>query len=113
MTQSIQFVLGQTLKFNRVPAGRRASSVIQGFGRGEPAGPRQAAALRVAERAAAKRLLTAPVHFGQAEDSLLEEPSRASSLVPGCRAGLILSIPRNERLMVQPYIQSMRPLPRR
>jgi hypothetical protein len=34
--------------------------------------PGQAAALPKSERAAAKRLLMAPVHFGRLEDSLLE-----------------------------------------
>jgi len=76
--------------------------VIQAFGQVEPSAPGQAAALWVAERAAAKRLLTAPVHSGQVEDSLLEEPQRGSSPVLGYRAGWILSIPRNERLMVLP-----------
>jgi hypothetical protein len=87
--------------------------VIQAFGQVEPSAPGQAAALWVAERAAAKRLLTAPVHSGQVEDSLLEEPQRGSSPVLGYRAGWILSIPRNERLMVLPNIQSMRPPPPR
>ncbi len=87
--------------------------VIQAFGQAEPSAPGQAAALWVAERAAAKPLLTAPVHSGQVEDSLLEEPQRGSSPVLGYRAGWILSIPRNERLMVLPSIQSMRPPPPR
>jgi hypothetical protein len=88
--------------------------VIQAFGQAEPSAPGQAAALRVAERLAAKRLLTAPAHFGQVEDSLLEEQQRGSLPEPGYRAGwMILSTPTNERLMVLPYIQSMRPPPRR
>jgi hypothetical protein len=87
--------------------------VIQASGQAEPFAPGQAAAFRVAERAAAKRLLTAPAHSGQVEDSLLEEPQRGSSPVLDYRAGWILSIPRNERLMVLPNIQSMRPPPPR
>jgi len=69
--------------------------------------PGQAAALPASERAAAKRLLMAPVgrlkslltaraHFGRFEGLRLEEPLRGFSPVIGCRGGWILAITRNE-----------------
>ena len=92
-------------------------SVIQEFGPAELSAPGQEAVLAASKRAAAKRWLTALAHSGQVEHSLLEvslpaEPLFGFSPVPGRRAGRILSFPRNERSMVPPYIQSMRPRPR-
>ena len=102
----------------------RFRSVIQAFGPVGLSSPGQAAALPASEPAAAKGLLKAPVHFGRLKSLLtarahfgrfeglrLEEPLRGFSSVIGCRAGWILSIPRNEQWMVQPYIQPTRPQP--
>lgn len=90
-------------------------TLIQAFG---PAGlfaPGQAPARPVPGRAA-KGLPRAQVHSGRLEGLRLEEPLRGFSPVIGCRAGSILSIPRNGQWTGQPYIQPMRlqpPLPGR
>jgi hypothetical protein len=77
----------------------------------EPPSPGDAAALPASGRAAAKRLLMAQVHSGRLEGLRLEEPLCGFSPVIGRRGGSILSIPRSEQWMVQPYIQPMRPQP--
>jgi hypothetical protein len=84
--------------------------VTRGFARAGPPAPGQAA-LPASERAAAKGLPRASVHFRRPEGLRLEVPLRGFSLAIGCRVGRILSIPRNEQWMVQPYIQPMRPQP--
>jgi hypothetical protein len=94
------------------PAGHAFPTVIQAFGPAGPSAPGQAAALRVAERAA-KGLPRAQVHSGRLEGLRLEEPLCGFSPVIGCRAGSILSIPRNGQWRGPPYIQPMRPQPPR
>ena len=101
----------RTLKPGLAPTGTPDSlSVTRGFARAGPPAPGQAA-LPASERAAAMGLPRAPVHFRRPEGLRLEVPLRGFSLAIGCRAGWILSIPRNEQWMVQPYIQPMRPQP--
>jgi hypothetical protein len=95
-----------------VPAGHAFPTVIQAFGPVGPFAPGQAAARLLAERAA-KGLPRAQVRFGRLEGLRLEEPLCGFSPVIGCRAGSILSIPRNGQWRVPPYIQPMRPQPPR
>ena len=70
------------------------------------------AAITAPERTAAKSLLTAPVHFGRLEGLRFEAPL-LGFLPASCRAGWILSIPRNEQWMVRPYIRPTPPQPPR
>jgi hypothetical protein len=74
--------------------------------------PGRPAALPVSGPMAAKSLPTARARFGRLEDSLPEGSLRGFLSGIACRAGWILSIPRNEQLMVQPYSQPTRPRPR-